>query len=133
MRVHTENIRVRYVETDQMGVAHHASFLPWFELGRTGLLRATGNTYRELEERGFQLPVIEYNCRLVRGAHYDDELLVATRVSALGSRKVDFTYQVTCDGALLATGYTRHVCVSPSHDIRRFPPEVLDALALYRD
>jgi acyl-CoA thioester hydrolase len=131
MQVHKIDVSVRYGETDKMGVAHHSSYLLWFELGRTGLLRAGGHAYRDLEERGVMLPVIEYGCKFFIGAEYDDVVTVETTVGELKSRTVTFAYRALRDGELLATGWTKHLCVDGDNRYRRIPVEVADAIALY--
>lgn len=128
---HSTEVVVRYGETDKMGVAHHSSYLLWFELGRTGLLRQAGHPYRELERDGFQLPVVEYSCRFYVGAEYDDTLIIETRVSELKSRTVAFRYRAVRDGRLLATGRTRHICVTPNNRVQRIPDSVRDELAFF--
>jgi acyl-CoA thioester hydrolase len=128
MRRHTTEIRVRYGETDKMGVAHHSSYLLWFELGRTGLLRDVGFAYRDLEAAGMMLPVMEYNCRFFRGAEYDDPVVVETTVTELRSRTVTFRYRVSRGDQLLVEGWTRHLCVTDENRPRRIPSEVIDAM-----
>ena len=80
----SSRIRVRYAETDQMGIAYHGNYFAWFEVGRTDLLRGLGLTYRELEADGLRLPVIETRARFLRPALYDDMLDVRTRLAELG-------------------------------------------------
>jgi acyl-CoA thioester hydrolase len=133
VRVHTTELRVRYAETDKMGVAHHSSYLLWFELARTGLLREAGFPYRDLEAGGCMLPVIEYRCHLLRGAAYDDLVRIDTVVSELRSRTVAFRYRARCDGVLLVEGFTRHACVDPGHSLRSVPADVRAAIAAYRE
>ena len=128
MNHHLTEISVRYGETDKMGVAHHSSYLLWFELGRTGLLRDVGFAYRDLERDGYMLPVMEYNCRFFRGAEYDDRVVVETRVSELKSRLVTFDYRVLRGEQTLVEGWTRHLCVTPDNRPRRIPSAVIDAL-----
>lgn len=128
---HVCELRVRYAETDRMGVAHHSSYLLWFELARTGLLREAGHPYREMEEAGTMLPVVEYGCRLVRGAEYDDAVRIEVRVTELRSRSVRFDYRVLREDELLVTGFTRHVCVDGRNRLRRLPPEVVDDVTPY--
>src|SRR5262245_12003417 len=111
MRAHVETISVRYAETDRMGVAHHSSYLLWFEIGRTGLLRAAGHAYRELESRGILLPVVEYGARFMQSADYDDVLRIETTVREMRSRVVTFDYRAVRNGEAIADGFTRHVCV----------------------
>jgi acyl-CoA thioester hydrolase len=129
MRTHTEIIRVRYGETDKMGVAHHSSYLLWFELGRTGLLRAVGHSYRELEATGVMLPVVEYGAQFAQGAHYDDELAVGTTIREVRSRVITFDYQVRRGDEVIAGGFTRHVWVDASNRARRMPDDVARAIA----
>ena len=75
----SSGVRVRYAETDQMGVVYHSNYLIWFEIGRTDWLRETGWTYREMEAEGIQLPVIEAHCTYRLGARYDDDIEIRTR------------------------------------------------------
>jgi acyl-CoA thioester hydrolase len=128
MKHHETEISVRYGETDKMGVAHHSSYLLWFELGRTGLLRDVGFTYRGLEADGYLLPVMEYNCRFYKGAEYDDRVLVETTVIELKSRLVTFRYRVRRGEETLVEGWTRHLCVTPDNHPRRIPGGVIAAL-----
>jgi acyl-CoA thioester hydrolase len=93
-RVHNEFVSVRYAETDRMGVAHHSSYLLWFELARTGLLREAGHAYRDLETNGVRLPVLEYGCKFLKSADYDDALRIETKVRDLRSRTITFAYTV---------------------------------------
>lgn len=131
MRTYTTEIRVRYGETDKMGVAHHSSYLLWFELGRTGLLREVGFAYRDLEASGMMLPVMEYNCRFFRGAEYDDAVVVETAVTELRSRTVTFHYRVSRGEEKLVEGWTRHLCVTDGNRPRRIPSEVIEAMTPY--
>jgi acyl-CoA thioester hydrolase len=99
-------VRVRYGEVDRMGVVHHSHYLAYFEQGRTELLRSFGTSYRELEDSGTLLVVVESGLRFLKPAAYDDLLTVRTRlVSATGVR-LRFEYEVLRDGSLLATGFT---------------------------
>jgi acyl-CoA thioester hydrolase len=133
MVAHVEEVTVRYAETDRMGVAHHSSYLLWFELARTGLLRAAGHAYRDLEAGGVLLPIVEYGCRLRRGADYDDHVRIDTTVTEARSRTVTFRYRVHRGDELLVEGWTRHLCVTADHTPRRIPPEVLESIAPYRE
>ena len=103
-------IRVRYAETDQMGIVHHANYLIWFEIGRVELMRDLGYCYRDLEDDGYMLPVAEANCRFKDSAAYDDEILIRTRIVRLRRSLIQFDYGVyrAEDRALLATGGTTH-------------------------
>ncbi len=104
--------RVRYKETDQMGIAHHSNYIVWFEIGRTDLCRATGFSYREIEERGRLLVVVEVGCRYRAPFRYDDEVVIRTWVDAAGSRSMRFGYEL-CDveGSVRATGFSVHFWV----------------------
>ena len=119
-------LRVRYGETDQMGVAWHGSYFAWFEVGRTELLRERGMTYKELERDDLRLPVIEASVRFHRPARYDDLLEVRTRVAAHSGARVSFDYEIHCEGSPgpLATGSTAHAAVDGSGRPRRLPPDV---------
>lgn len=121
-------IRVRYAETDKMGVVYHANYLVWFEVGRTDLLRHSGWTYREMEGEGCSLPVIEAHCEYRQPARYDDDLLIRTRGTRLSPVRVRFDYQVVreADELLLAEGYTVHAGLDPNGKPRRLPERVLD-------
>lgn len=128
-RTHREAIAVRYAETDRMGVAHHSSYLLWFELARTGLLREAGKPYRALEEEGVLLPVVEFGCRFFRSADYDDHLSIETAVREMRSRVITFDYRVLRGEEVLAAGFTTHVCTGPDNRARRFPDDVFEAVA----
>lgn len=100
-----------------MGIAHHANYLVWFELGRTDLCRAAGMTYRSIEERGLILVVSEVQCRYVRPFGYDTEVRIETSVAELGSRKIGFRYEISSDEGGAASGATSHIWVD--RDTRR--------------
>jgi len=119
-------LRVRYAETDQMGVAWHGSYFAWFEVGRTDLLRERGTTYRELEQQDLHLPVVEARARYRRPARYDDLLEIHTRVASHSGARVAFEYEVRCDGAAdpIATGFTAHAAVDGRGRPRRLPAEL---------
>ncbi len=131
MRVHVEKIAVRYAETDRMGVAHHSSYLLWFEIGRTGMLREAGFAYRSLEESGVLLPVVEYGARFLKSADYDDVLAIETRVREMRSRLVTFDYRAVRAGDVIADGFTTHVCVDSELRVRRFPGELVAAMQAF--
>src|ERR1035437_8151496 len=88
-------VRVRYAETDKMGVVYHANYLVWFEVGRCELLRAIGSSYRDLESTGIMLPVIEAHCEYRSPARYDDELQVKTWGTLVSGARVEFRYEVS--------------------------------------
>lgn len=126
MHVSELEVRVRYAETDQMGVAHHASYLVWFEAGRTEFIRARGRSYAQLEDDGWLLVVVEAHCRYRRPARYDDVLAVRTYLRALGPATLAFGYEVVRkrDGEALADGYTVHAAVDRGGRPRRIPAEI---------
>jgi acyl-CoA thioester hydrolase len=119
-------IRVRYAETDQMGVVYYANYYVWFEVGRTDLLRSAGGSYRDLERDGLQLPVIESHCEYRQPAKYDDELEVRTTGSIVSPVRVKFSYALVRpkDNATLATGHTIHAALDMHGKPRRLPETV---------
>ncbi len=105
-------VRVRYAETDQMGVVYYANFFVWFEIGRVELLRQMGLLYKQMElEDDCHIVVAEARCRYLRPARYDDVLRIRTRVAGARSRTIRFAYEILndADGELLASGETTHV------------------------
>lgn len=123
-------LRVRYAETDQMRVAHHAAYLVWFEAARTECLRALGFSYRQLEENGFYLPVVECFCRYRSSVSYDDMLVVSARVTELTRVKVTISYRASKeDGTLCAEGHTVHALLNREMKPSAFPPDLRAALA----
>jgi acyl-CoA thioester hydrolase len=122
------NLRVRYAETDKMGVVYHANYLVWFEVGRCELLRAVGSSYRGLEASGIMLPVIEAHCEYRSPARYDDELQVKTWGELLSPARVEFTYEVSrpCDHTVNAVGRTVHASIDSSGKPCRLPEEIRD-------
>src|SRR6058998_2720837 len=90
----SHTFRVRYAETDAMGIAHHSSFVIWMEMGRTEFMRAHGFTYRQLEEMGVLLPVLEINVRYRQSAVYDDELRISTWADELTRTKIKLCYEI---------------------------------------
>ena len=124
-------MRVRYAETDQMGVVYYANYLVWFEVGRTDLLRSAGWSYREMELDGVSLPVIEAHCTYRESAKYDDEIEVRTSGAMLSKVRVEFTYEVVraADQALLARGSTVHASLDRAGRPCRMPERVRHLLA----
>ena len=125
-RSSVSRIRVRYAETDQMGVVYHANYFVWFEVGRTGLLRDSGWSYREMEAEGVGLPVIEAHCDYRQPARYDDELEVRTKGALISPVRVEFTYDLvrSIDGASLATGRTVHAALDREGRPCRLPQRI---------
>jgi acyl-CoA thioester hydrolase len=107
-------VRVRYAETDQMGIVYHANYFVWFEVGRVELLRQLGFSYRDMEEQdGCGIAVIDARCRFKAPARYDDEIIVRTRLRLLRESLIQFEYDVlrADDETLLAEGDTTHIVV----------------------
>lgn len=118
-------IRVRYAETDQMGVVYYANYLVWMEVGRVELCKACGFNYRDMErEDGVLMAVVEANCRYASPARFDDEVVIRTWIEEANPRIVTFAYEMCAaeDGRKLASGYTRHVLVDREFRRTRLPP-----------
>ena len=109
----TTTIRVRYSETDKMGVAYHGRYLDWFEVGRNEYCRHSGNSYLEWEAEGIMLPVVEAHCRYKSSLLYDDVAEIETTITKLTRVSVEFSYKVfnKATGKLAAEGYTKHAFV----------------------
>ena len=124
-------IRVRYAETDQMGVVYHANYLVWFEVGRSDLIRSTGLDYKTLElEDGVMIAVADANIRYKAPARYDDELIVRTRVAHIRGSVLSFAYAIhrAADEVLLTEGTTTHVCVDRNMQRAAMPERFARAL-----
>ena len=121
------DLRVRYVETDQMGVVHHSAYLAWLEVARTDYLRGRGLSYRSLEESGFRMPVLSLGMNYHRPARYDDELAVRARLTDTTGVRFRFDYEVLrkTDGAVLCRGWTEHVVTDLAGKPRRLPKEMI--------
>ena len=121
---HETEIRVRYAETDQMGIVHHANYLIWFEAGRSELCRAKGFSYKEMEDEDNALMVVaESYCRYKSPALYEDVLTVRTKVGEIRSRSLRFFYEVyrAADETLLAEGETLHLVTDKDKKVRQIP------------
>lgn len=128
--VKTESrIRVRYAETDQMGMVYYANYLIWMEVGRSDFCRECGFSYREMEreEQAF-LAVAEANCRYLAPARYDDEVIIETVLSRVRSRVVEFSYRIKSGGTVLAEGRTLHVVIGNDGRPRSMPDRYLELL-----
>jgi acyl-CoA thioester hydrolase len=122
--------RVIYGDTDQMGVVYYANYLRWFERGRGELLRACGIPYRSIEQRGMHFPVAELSCRYFRSAHYDDLIVIETRITSVNRASLTFTYRIMreTETTLLASGSTKHACVDDQGRIMRIQEDLMKAL-----
>jgi len=131
MRTTESRTRVRYKDTDQMAIAHHANYVVWFEIGRTDLCREAGFPYREIEERGLILVVTEIVCRYRAPYRYDDEVVIRTSIAEAGSRMMRFAYELR-DGSgerRHATGTSSHVWVA--RETRRPVTAAEDVMAAF--
>ncbi len=124
-------LRVRFAETDQMGVAHHSAYLIWFEAARVEWLRSRGLDYRRLEEEGVSLAVSAISAHYHRSSRFDDELRVAATLTELRSRRVRYRYLITRDEEKIATGDSLHTPVDPDGRVVRLPSLWLGALEKY--
>lgn len=124
-------VRVRYAETDKMGVVYYANYLVWFEVARADLLRSVGWSYREMEDAGVALPVIEAHCRYHRPARYDDELDINAEGRLLSPVRMEFVYQVIRreDAAVAASGRTVHAAVDAAGKPCRLPERIRQVFA----
>jgi acyl-CoA thioester hydrolase len=124
-------LRVRYAETDKMGVVYYANYFVWFEVGRADLLRSLGWTYREMELAGISLPVIEAHCEYHRSARYDDELDVMTEGRMLSQVRMEFNYEVVRrdDRAVTASGRTVHAALDAGGRPCRLPARIREVFA----
>jgi acyl-CoA thioester hydrolase len=124
-------VRVRYAETDQMGVAYHANYLVWMEIARTELLRSSGLSYKEMEARGFMLPVSKVGVSYRSSARYDDEVEIESncaKVMVAGLR-IEYLVRRRETGELLAEGFTEHACVdSKAMRVTRLPDFAREAI-----
>lgn len=122
------DIRVRFGETDLMGIVHHASYLSYFEAARVAWLRRRGVTYATWAARGWHLPVVEASVRYRAPAHFEDILAVDVDLADVRSHSLRFAYRVTRGGGTLAEGNTRLACVDGDHKLLRMPDALVDVL-----
>jgi acyl-CoA thioester hydrolase len=118
-------VRVRYAETDQMGVVYHSNYLIWFEVGRVEFIRHMGLSYKQMEEDGCGISVVDLHVKYRVPARYDDELVIETRLLAARGVVVRFGYRIArlADGVLLCEGETMHVCVGKDMKKMCMPPK----------
>jgi acyl-CoA thioester hydrolase len=127
-------VRVRYVETDQMGVVYHSNYLIWFEVGRVEFIRQLGLNYKQMEEEdGCGISVVDVHVRYRAPARYDDELVIETRLLAARGPVIRFGYKILriADGVLLCEGETVHVCVDKDMKKRSLPPKYAERFAAH--
>jgi acyl-CoA thioester hydrolase len=125
------DIRVRYAETDQMGVAYYANYLVWFEVGRSEFCRERGFRYLDLEALGYKLVVVDVHCRYRSSARYDETVVVRTRLKDANRRMITFRYQILRKDQqeeVIAEGETQHICVDSKGKTKSLPGKFLACL-----
>ena len=129
---HTHQLRVRYSESDRMGTFYNSRLLEWMEVGRSELIRATGSTYAEWEERGVMAPIVEANLKFKGRAGYDDLLEIETACSREGRARLRFESKIVLaeTGRPVAEGHTIHALVDPTGKPIRIPEWIAEALTL---
>ena len=125
-------LRVRYAETDQMGVVYYANYLVWMEVGRVELCKALGFDYRDMERDGVLMAVAEANCRYLSPARFDDEVVVKTWIAEANFRVIQFAYEMrlTADDRKLASGFTRHLLENRQFQRIRLPEKYFPMFGL---
>ncbi|MFW6331894.1 MAG: acyl-CoA thioesterase [Thermodesulfobacteriota bacterium] len=133
MLTHRITYRVIYGDTDRMGVAYHANYLRWFEMGRTELFRHVGLAYRDIEDRGVLLPVSEAYCKYLASARYDDMLAIETTLdpSVRAGMKFDYVIYRDADQKSLVKGYTKHACTTHEGKVIRPPKFLIELIARF--
>ena len=129
---YTHEVRVRYAETDRMGVLHHSRIFVLLELARTEMLRRHGMTYRQMEDEGWFLVIVKASCDFKAPAHYDDVLLIETTITRVTQTRIDHAYRVTrkSDGELIAEAETTLACVDREGNIQRMPASLRELLGV---
>lgn len=136
MYINEAKVKVRYAETDKMGVVYHSNYLIYFEIGRTEFINKCGMSYIEMEELGIMIPLLESSCKYIQGAKYADELIVRTWIEELSAAKVRFNYSIVreMDGKEITKGSTLHVFVDNNFKIinlkRKFPEIMINLQGL---
>lgn len=131
-RAHEVQLRVRYAETDKMGVVYHANFFVWMEVGRVEWIRSLGFEYRQMEvEDDCHLPVVDARCRYKSPAYYDEQIVVRTELRNVRGALIHFVYEVVrqSDGTILAEGETTHLVVNARMEKRMLPERYRAAFA----
>jgi len=130
---HDATVRVRYAETDQMGVVYHGNYLVWFEVGRVELIRALGIEYKQMElQDDCHIVVADAHCRYLCSAQYDEVVRVRTRIAKAASRMITFSYEILrdADERLLATGETMHVVCGSNGKPKSLPDKYRRAFGI---
>lgn len=121
---------VRYSETDQMRVAHNKNYFEWFEIGRTEFFRQKKISYKNIEDRGFFLVVVEAFCRYKKALRYDDTFFIQVSLQDITAKKVVFSYQLLSENKkqLMAKGYTIHIVTNAKSEVKKFPEDIINKL-----
>ncbi len=129
---HETRLRVRYAETDQMGVVYYANYFVWMEIGRVELVRSRGFHYKDMESEGLFLTVIESSCRYISPAKYDQEIIVQTEIASANPRVIEFKYEIRSaePDRRLAEGSTRHMWLNREWRPSRLPQRYCEALRI---
>jgi len=131
MQTYTTTARVIYGDTDNMGIAYHANYFRWFEIGRSEMFRSLGLAYREIEKRGIFLPVSEVGCKFLAPVRYDDLLVIETALdpAVRGGMKFDYRIFKKEDDTVLARGFSKHACMNREGKVVRPPAFIMDLVA----
>ena len=132
-RSNNTSIRVRYADTDQMGIAYNGVYLTWFEIGRTELMRSTGLTYNEIEKFGIYLPLIEAGIKYLKPARYDDVLSIVTILDGKLGVRIKFLYEIWRNDEKLATGFTEHVFTDKNLNPSKPPRELIRLISKLKE
>ncbi len=128
LRQSVSAVRVRYAETDQMGVAYHANFFVWFEVARTDWLREAGLNYRDLEAEGVLLPVVEARCEYRSPARYDETLTITALPRVVSPARIAFDYEITSGAGKVAAGSTVHAAIDRAGKPMRLPERLKELI-----
>lgn len=131
MKAYTTRIKVRYAETDQMGVVHHASYYPWYEVARTDFLEEVVASYKDIEDMGLLLPVVNSHCEHKQPAKYGDEVTITSSIKELNRVKMVLAYEIHRYDDIIATGFTTHAFVDKDFNVvnaQKHFPQVYDRL-----
>jgi acyl-CoA thioester hydrolase len=130
LKIHTTEVKVRYAETDNMGIVYYANYLVWFEVGRTEYLLAEGLDYRQIEKEGLFMAVVEAHCVYRAPARYGQTLVIHTWPADVKNSSMKFHYKVTLkdDGKLLCEGYTSHVLIDKELKPHKIPERIRNLL-----
>lgn len=129
MRVHETQVRVRYQETDNMGVVYYANYLVWFEVARTEYLRSLGLSYRNIEAKGTYMMVASASCQYKSPARYDDIVRIQSWISDIKNSSFKFEYKLFVEDRLIATGESVHVCTNKAGRPVKIPSELKSPLS----